>query len=485
MKRIVINPATRLEGHATIAIIMDDKGEVQDALFQTVEFKGFESFCLGRNAEELPVITSRICGVCPWAHHMASVKATDALFSAPPPPTALKVRELAYNAFMVHDHSAVFYALAAPDLLLDPDTPRAQRNILELVKRIGRDTGAKVLTLRKAAADILTIVGGRATHPIFGCPGGISRGLTAEDISTIREKSRQLVELAELTNKVFEDSVASKKEFVDLFNTDAFVNRSYYASLVGKDGRISFLDGDVRVIKPDGSPFEEFKPESYLDHFEEASLPWTYMKFPYLKNVGWKGLREGEDSGVYRVGPLARFNVAKGFSTPKAQTKFELFRDTLGSPAHQTLAYQWARVIEILHAAERVTELVDDAELGGKEIRSPLGKVGEGVGVVEAPRGLLVHHYKADERGVVTFVNLIVPSTHNNSGICLSVKKAAQHLIKGTDIPEPVFNRVEMLYRAYDPCLACGTHSLPGSMPLKFELYDSSGRLLRAEARGL
>lgn len=485
MKRLVINPATRLEGHAKIAIIMDDKGEVQDALFQTVEFKGFESFCIGRNAEELPVITSRICGVCPWAHHMASVKATDALFSAPPPPTAQKVRELAYDAFMVHDHTAVFYALAAPDLLLDPDTPRAQRNILELVKRIGRDTGAKVLALRKAAADILTITGGRATHPIFGCPGGITRGLSQEDISAIRDRSRQLVELAELTNKVFQDSVASKKEFIDLFNTDAFVNRSYYASLVGKDGRISFLDGDVRVVKPDGSTYEEFKPASYMDHFEEASLPWTYMKFPYLKNVGWKGLQEGEDSGLYRVGPLARFNVAKGFTTPRAQERFELFRETLGSPAHQTLAYQWARVIEILYAAERITELVDDPELGGKEIRSQLGKIGEGVGVVEAPRGLLVHHYRADERGVVTFVNLIVPSTHNNSGICLSVKKAAKHLIRGTEIPEPVFNRVEMLYRAYDPCLACGTHSLPGAMPLKFELYDSAGRLLGSESRGL
>ncbi|HVP24176.1 MAG TPA: Ni/Fe hydrogenase subunit alpha [Conexivisphaerales archaeon] len=485
MKRVVINPATRLEGHAKIAIIMDENGEVQDALFQTVEFKGFEGFCLGRNAEELPVITSRICGVCPWAHHMASVKATDALFSAQPPPTALKVRELAYDAFMVHDHSAVFYALAAPDLLLDPDTPRAQRNILELVRRIGRDTGAKVLTLRKAASEILTIAGGRATHPIFGCPGGITRGLTREDIAAIRERSRQLVELAELTNKVFEDSVASKKEFIDLFNTEAFVNRSYYASLVGKDGRVSLLDGDVRVIRPDGSTFEEFRPSEYLDHFKEASLPWTYMKFPYLQNVGWRGLQEGNDSGVYRVGPLARFNVTKGFTTPKAQEKFELFRKTLGSPAHQTLAYQWARVIEILYAAERVSELVDDPELGGTETRAPIGKPGEGIGVVEAPRGLLIHHYKADDKGLVTFVNLIVPSTHNNSGICLSVKKAAKSLIRGTQVPEPVFNRVEMLYRAYDPCLACGTHALPGALPLKFELYDSSGKLLRTESRGI
>jgi F420-non-reducing hydrogenase large subunit len=485
MKRVVINPATRLEGHAKIAIIMDEQGEVQDAFFQTVEFKGFENFCLGRNAEELPVITSRICGVCPWAHHMASLKATDALFSAPPPPTALKVRELAYDAFVVHDHSAVFYALAAPDLLLSPDTPRAQRNILELVKKIGRESGAKILALRKAASEILTITGGRATHPIFGCPGGITKGLTQEDVSAIKERSRQLVELAELTNKVFEDSVASKKEFIDLFNTDAFVNRSYYSSLVGKDGRVSFLDGDIRVIRPDGSTYEEFKASSYLDHFREASLPWTYMKFPYLKSVGWKGLQEGEDSGVYRVGPLARFNVTKGFSTPRAQEKFELFRKTLGWPAHQTLAYQWARVIEILHAAERVSELANDSELWGSDIRSPIGKAGEGVGAVEAPRGLLIHHYKADEKGLVTFVNLIVPSTHNNSGICLSVKKAAKHLVRGTEIPEPVFNRVEMLYRAYDPCLACGTHSLPGAMPLKFELYNSSGRLLRSETRGI
>lgn len=485
MKRVVINPATRLEGHGKIAIILDEKGEVQDALFQTVEFKGFENFCLGRNAEELPIITSRICGVCPWAHHMASVKATDALFGAPPPPTAQKVRELAYNAFMVHDHSAVFYALAAPDLLLSPDTPRAQRNILELVKRIGRDTGAKVLALRKAASEILAITGGRATHPIFGCPGGITKGLTKEDVSAIKERSGQLVELAELTNKVFEDSVASKKEFVDLFNTEAFVNRSYYTSLVNKEGRVSFLDGDIRVIKPDGSTYEEFKPSAYLDHFKETSLPWTYMKFPYLKNVGWKGLQEGTDSGVYRVGPLARFNVTKGFSTPRAQAKFELFHKTLGSPAHQTLAYQWARVIEILHAAERVTELVEDPELSGTNIRSPIGKPGEGFGAVEAPRGLLLHHYKADERGLVTFVNLIVPSTHNNSGICLSVKKAAKHLVKGTAIPEPVFNRVEMLYRAYDPCLACGTHSLPGAMPLKIELYDTSGKLLKSQSRGI
>jgi F420-non-reducing hydrogenase large subunit len=416
---------------------------------------------------------------------MASAKATDALFGATPTPTAKKVRELAYNAFYVHDHSAIFYGLAAPDLLLAPDTPREQRNILELIRRIGRETGAQILNLRRAATDILAITGGKATHPLMACPGGITRGLTAEDIATIKEKSKQLVSLAELTNKIFVDSVASKKEFVDLFNTEAFVNRSYYASLVGKDGRINFIDGKVKVVKPSGAAFAEFEPSSYLDHFEEASLPWTYMKFPYLKKVGWKGLQEGEDSGLYRVGPLARFNVCNGFSTPKAQERFELFKETLGMPAHQTLAYQWARVIEILHASEKVAELADDPELGGKDIRAPFNYVGEGVGMVEAPRGLLIHHYKADEKGLVTFVNLIVASTHNNSGICLSVKKAAQHLIKGTQVPEPVFNRVEMLYRAYDPCLACGTHSLPGSMPLKFELYDSTGKLLGVESRGL
>lgn len=480
MKKVVtIQPITRLEGHGKISIFLDEDGDVKDAYYQVVEFRGFERFCIGRPVEEMPLITPRICGVCPWAHHMASAKAVDAVYGAELPETARKIRELAYNIFYIHDHSAVFYALSAPDFIVGPDAPRTERNILGLIGKVGLETGKKVINARMVATKLLEKLAGRAIIPICAVPGGVSKPLMDDDRKEIEEGAKKLVEFGQFTLKIFEDVVLKNQKYLDLILGDVYKHETYYMGLVDDKGLINYYDGKVRVVDPKGRIYAEFYPKDYLNYISEHVEPWTYLKFPYLKGLGWKGIVDGEASGVYRVGPLGRLNVADGFATPIAHEAYEKFKETLGKPAHATLGYHWARVIEILNAAERVLELSKDPDITGKDFRVPLTNTpSEGVGIVEAPRGTLIHHYKTDQDGILTDVNLIVATTHNNAGICMSVKKASQQLIKGGNISDGLLNMIEMAFRAYDPCLACGTHALPGQMPLDVCVYDVKGRLV-------
>jgi F420-non-reducing hydrogenase large subunit len=482
MTHIKIDPITRLEGHGKIDIFLNDEGEVENCYFLVPELRGFERFCQGRPVEEMPRITTRICGVCPEAHHMASVKACDAVYHVEPPSTGRMLRELLYNVFFAGDHTLHFYALGGPDFVVGPDAPPAQRNILGVVAKVGVEIGKKVIQMRAHHSEIMQLLGGKKVHQVTSLPGGVSKGLTEEERSAVEERVLDMVEFAKFTIKVFNDIVLKNKKYVDLILSDTYSMRTYSMGLVDEKNHVNFYDGKVRVVDPDGKEFVKYAPNEYLNHVAEHVEPWTYLKFPFLKNVGWKGFAEGNESGVYRATPLSRLNAADGMATPLAQAEYEKMYDTLGGkPVHATLATHWARVIELLYATERALDLVRDLEITGEKIRTiPTAVPTEGVGIVEAPRGTLTHHYVTDERGILQKVNLIVGTTNNNAPISMSIKKAAQGLIKrGAEVTDGVLNMIEMAFRAYDPCLACATHALPGKTPLVIRVYDSSQQLLQ------
>ena len=485
MKRITIEPITRLEGEAKIEIFLDEAGDVADAFFQVVELRGFEKFCEGRPVEEMPRITPRICGVCPGAHHLAATKAVDAVFGVEAPPTAKKIRELFYCAHMIHSHIAHFYFLAAPDFIPGTDADKTKRNVLGLIESVGLDIGKRVITARAHAQKIQEMIGGKATHPVFGLPGGVSKPIAEEERNQIEEMAKSLVEFSKFSLALFDDLILSKKELADLITGDVYRHETYYLGLVDENNRVNFYEGDIRVVDQEGTEVAKFPPKDYLNYIEEHVEPWSYLKFPYLKSIGWKGLVDGKESGVYRVNSLARLNVADGMATPLAQEAYEKLFRTLGEkPSHATLAFNWARLVEIMYAAEKLLELVTDEDITSKDVRTiPERIVGEGLGCVEAPRGTLFHHYWTDEEGIVTKVNLIVATGQNNAGMCMAVKKAAQKLIKKGEVNQGLLNMVEMAFRAFDPCLACATHTLPGHMPLSIILRDLHGNVIKKLSR--
>ena len=477
-RNITISPITRLEGHGKIDIFLDDDGNVADAYLQVVELRGFEKFCEGRPVEELCRITPKICGVCPGAHHMASAKACDAVFNVTIPPAARKLRELYLNAHIAHSHLLHFFALGAPDFIPGADAPKAERNLLGLVDKVGIDVGREVLKNRGYAQKIQGIIAGHPIHPVAALPGGMAKPLEEAERAEIETMARSLVDVAQTAIDLFEKDVLGVAANAELIGSDTYYHETYYAGLVDDQGKVNFYDGKVRVVAPDGTETALFDPASYEEHIAERVVPWSYLKFPYLKNVGWKGMVDGATSGVYRVNSLARLNVASGMATPKAQEAYERLFEHFGAvtregtkPVHHTLAFHWARLIECLYAAEETLALAGDPEIVSPDVRTlPTEKPTEGVGVVEAPRGTLYHHYTTDAMGLVTSVNLIVATVQNNAGMNMSVKKAAQSLIKDGNVSDELLDRVEMAFRAYDPCLACATHSLPGGMPLELSL---------------
>ncbi len=481
MKKITIDPITRLEGHAKIEIFLNDAGEVENSYFQVPELRGFEKFCEGRLAEDMPQITQRICGVCPEAHHIASTKCLDALFHVDPPSPAKKLRELFYSSFYVTDHTTHFYILAGPDFVMGPEAPVAERNILGVIAKVGLELGGAVIKTRMQNHRIIQMLGGRAVHPVFGLPGGVSKGLNEEERKEVEQIAKDSVEFAKLSLKVFDDIVLKNKEYLDMVLSDAYTHRTYYMGLVDEKNRVNFYDGKVRVVDPDGKEFAKYAPREYLDHVAERVEPWTYVKIPYLKKVGWKGFVDGKDSGVFRSTPLSRLNAADGMATPLAQAEYERFYSTLGGkPVHQTLATHWARLVELLYAAEKLLELSKDPEITSPNIRTiPTATPDEGVGIVEAPRGTLTHHYITDEKGIIKKANLIVATVNNVAAISMSVNKAAQALIKpGKKVTEGLLNRIEMAWRPYDPCFGCATHTLPGQAPMEVVIYNSKGEVV-------
>jgi F420-non-reducing hydrogenase large subunit len=481
MKRISIDPVTRLEGHGKIDIFLDDQGDVANAYFQIPELRGFEVFCVGRQAEDMPNLTDRICGVCPEAHHMAATKALDAMFHVDPPPAAKKLRELFYSIFYATDHTTHFYALGGPDFIVGPDAPAAERNILGVINKVGMEVAGKVLKMRRDGHNLIQMMAARRVQPNWGLPGGVSRGINEEQRQEIELRGREAIDFALFSIQAFKDIVLANQAYVDLIVGDIYTHKTYSMGMVDANNKVNFYDGKVRIVDPDGAELLKYSPNEYLNVIAEHVEPWTYLKFPYLKQVGWKGLVDGKDSGVYKATPLSRLNASDGMATPKAQAAYEEFYKTLGGkPVHHTLATHWARLVELLYATERWVELATDPEITSPNFRTlPTEKPDEGVGIVEAPRGTLTHHYKSDSRGILTEVNLIVGTTNNYAPIAMSVKKAAQGLIKKGQVNQGLLNMVEMAFRAYDPCFGCATHSLPGQMPLAVRLLAPDGEVIR------
>jgi F420-non-reducing hydrogenase large subunit len=486
VKQYTIDPITRLEGHGKIEIFVNDDGEVANAYLQIPELRGFEQFCVGRPVEELPRITTRLCGVCPEAHHMASAKACDAVYHVDPPPTAKKLRELLYSYFFTADHTVHFYALGGPDFVCGPDAPPAERNILGVIAKVGLDAGKKVIKLRAWCQEMIEKLGGKKIHQVSSLPGGVSIGLKNEDQARAIEVAEYGVEFAKFTLQVLEDIVLKNKTYLDIILGDAYRHETYYMGMVDENNKVNFYRGKVRVVGPDGVEHCTYSANEYRDYVAERVEPFSYLKYPYLKKVGWKGFVDGKASGVYCATPQSRLNAADGMATPLAQEQYERMFETLTGDKsgkkmiHHRLATHWARVIELMYAAENALRLAKDEEVYGPNIRIvPTATPTEGVGIVEAPRGTLTHHYVTDERGIVTRCNLIVGTTNNNAPITMSIQRAAKSLIKkGTIVTDGILNMVEMAFRLYDPCFGCATHTLPGEMPLIVTIRDEAGNVL-------
>jgi F420-non-reducing hydrogenase large subunit len=485
-RRFTVDPITRLEGHGKIDIFLDDKGDVERAYLQVPELRGFEVFSIGRPAEDMPQITSRICGVCPTAHHMAATKALDDLYKVEPTSAGKKIRELVYNAFTLEDHALHVFVLGGPDFIVGPEAPAAERNIVGVIGKVGIEAGKKVISMRRRIREITSYFGGKVVHPVLGLPGGVSKALKAEDLPKFKELAKDGVEFATWTLDVFKKIVLGNPEYVKMITSDAYTHKTCYMGMVDDQNKVNFYDGKIRVVDCNGKEVCKFTAQQYREFVAEHVEPWSYMKFTFLKQRGWKDFVEGPDTSIYSVGPLARLNAADGMATPKAQAAYEEFYKILGGkPVHHTLANHLARVIEMIYAAERIEQLLNDPEITSQDVRRvPTNVPKEGMGVVEAPRGTLFHQYQTDDNGIIKMANMVVATGNNAARIAMSVEKAAKGLIKGGKVTEGLLNKVEMAFRAYDPCLGCATHSLPGHLPLLVKIYDSKKQLVQELKQG-
>lgn len=459
-RHIVIDPITRLEGHGKIRIDLDGSGTVSRTRLQAPDFRGFEKFCEGRAAEEMPTLTPKICGVCPIAHHIASAKALDDLFGITPPATARKIRELIHNAFVFEDHLLHFYVLGGPDWLVGPGTDVRRRNLFGVAEVLGAGAVAQFMEMRQRVRDLQAELCGSALFPVCALPGGVSKPVDEALRLLALSVSRDAVEFAELTLARFRRHVLGDRRYTGLLTAEAMVSRIHSMGLTDDDGRVNFYEGQLRVVDPHGRQLARFAAARYADYLAERVEPDTYQKIVYLKKIGWKGYADGTDSGIVRVGPLGRLNAASAMATPRAQAEYERWVGAFGGkPVHHVFAYHWARLIEVLYAAERMCELTGDPTLTDGDIRRmPAEDPREGIGLCEAPRGTLIHHYVTDHRAMLKRVHLLVATQHNAAAIVLSLDRAARVLLAdGNDSPERR-NVIEMVFRAYDPCMACATH---------------------------
>lgn len=474
---------TRLEGHGKIAIFLDDAGNVDEAFFQVVEFRGFEKFLVGMPIEEVPRTVSTICGVCRGVHFTAAMKASDGVYGVQPTRVARKLRELFFNAHYVEDHAVILYALGLPDFVVGPNAPAAERNVVGLINAVGAEIGREVLRKRGYAVKIFEMLGGKPNHPVAAIPGGWSKTLNEVEREQIEEWAHELIDLSKLTIKVFGDVILSNPGYMELITGDMYKVPVNYMGTVDENNMVALYDGTQKVVDLQGNDLYTYTGMEYIDYISERVLPWTYLKMPYQKKIGWQGIVEGDGTSLYSVGPLARFNVADGLTTPLANEEFKTFFKTFGTkPVHNIMGYHWARAIEMLHCAENILTLIQDPEITSDDARAPLGEVtGEGVGIIEAPRGTLIHHYNTDEKGIVTDANIVVATTHNKGPINLAVRKAAKHFIKDGNVDEGILNHVEMAFRPYDLCLGCATHAIkPGSSPVEINIYNSDKELTRS-----
>lgn len=471
-QKITIEPVTRIEGHAKVTIRMNDNGSVDHAYLHINEFRGFEKFCEGRLAIEMPQITPRICGICPVSHHLAAAKANDDLFGAPAPRPAHLLRELMHMGQIIQSHGMHFFELAGPDLLLGFDAPAATRNVIGL---IGADPALalKAVRLRKFGQEIIRLLGGRRLHPVFAVTGGVNKALKVEERDTILAGIDDAIAAVKIGLGIMGDWAEKNAEDINKFA----VFETGYFGLVTPDNALELYDGDVRLIDRAGVQLEKFDGRNYLDYIAEHVEDWSYLKFPYYKKLGWP-------NGVYRVGPLGRLNTADKINTPLANEELQKYKALGGGqPVKETLYYHYARLIEALYAVERARDLCNDPDILSTDIQNTKRDFkGRGVGVIEAPRGTLFHDYRANENGQLTKVNLIVSTGHNNWAMTEAVDSVAKTYIKGPVVQEGMLNRVEAAVRAHDPCLSCSTHAV-GQMPIIIDVTDQAGNVTQTLRR--
>ncbi len=418
MGKIVIEPLSRLEGHGKVTITLDENGRPKDVKLHITALRGFEQFVVGRPAEEVPRIVPRICGICQTAHHLASVKAVDAAWGVEIPEPAKKLRELMHIGNMIHSHALHFYFLAAPDFVLGPDADPAIRNIVGVIDK-APEVAKQAIALRKYGQKIVEAVGGKAIHPVTGIPGGQAKRLTEEERDEILKDADQMIEYAKNGVELIKQL---NDQYMDKIKTLGVID-TYYLGLV-KDGKHNFYDDTLRFLSPDGKEKVDFKPSEYLDYIGEHVVPYNYVKHPYYKKVGYP-------DGIYRVGPLAMLNVCDAMETPLAEEYRKEFFDIFGFPANQSLAYNHARLIELVAACEKAKMLLEDNDITSDDIKADVEpKAGNGVGVVYAPRGVLIHNYETDENGIVVKANMIVATTHNVPTMEKAIQQAAQEIFK-------------------------------------------------------
>jgi len=477
-KKLVIQPVTRIEGHAKVTIQLDDAGNVDTARVNVIELRGFEKFCLGRPVEDLPRITPRICGVCPWSHHLASAKATDAVFGVKPPPAGKKLRELCNSVAYMEEHILHFYFLAGADFLLGPEADYSVRNVLGILKA-APEVAKRVVRVRHMCAKMLEMLAGKPIHPQAAVPGGFSKPLRLEERDQLRKMADEALELAKFSITFAKENIFPK--YLDVVKSLGVITTGFLGTVTDQ-GALNLYHGKLRLMAPNGS-FSDFPYDQYTEHISEHIEPWSYLKFQYAKNWGCFSMDLEKPGGIYRANTLARINVCDHIDTPLAQKELEEFRAKFGRPAQLTLLYHWARLIELLYNAENAIRLLDDPEITSTETRVQVTpRAARGVGCVEAPRGTLIHDYTTDADGMITNVNLIVGTTHNNAPINMSVTQAAKNLIHDGKYDQGILNTVEMSIRAYDPCLSCATHRLDGKLGVRLDILDSNGRLLESLA---
>lgn len=470
-KTLTIQPVSRIEGHAKVQIHLDDAGNVSDTQVNVIELRGFEPFCIGKPVEEMPRITTRICGVCPWSHHLASAKATDAVFGVEPAPTGKKLRDLCNSIAYMEEHILHFFFLTGADFVLGPDADYSIRNVFGILDA-APDIAKKVVRCRHMAAHMLEMISGKAIHPAAAVPGGFSRPMLEAERQELRTMADEMLEFSKFSISFAKENLFSK--YLDLVQTLGVITTGFLGT-VTEDGSLDLYDGKLRMMSADGS-YEDFAYDQYTDYISEHVEPWSYLKFPYMKKADEFSMDLENPNGIYRTNTLARLNVCDKISTPLAQAELEEYREKFGRPVQLTLLYNWARLIELLYNAEKTVQLLSDPEITNPETRVNVEpRAARGVGCTEAPRGTLIHDYETDENGMVTNVNLIVGTTHNNAPINMSVKQAATTLIKDGHYDQGILNSIEVAIRAYDPCLSCATHRLDGKLGVKVDIVDSEG----------
>jgi NAD-reducing hydrogenase large subunit len=470
LKRVVIDPVTRVEGHGKVTLLLDEENKVKQARLHIVEFRGFERFIQGRPYWELPVLVQRLCGICPVSHHLAAAKAIDQLVGIDPdllPPAADKLRRLLHFGQVLQSHALHFFHLASPDLLFGFESEVAKRNIIAVLQE-HTEIGLQGVKLRKYGQEVIRIISGKRIHGTGAIPGGMNKSLSREQRDYLLEDIDQIIQWSEAAVELIKKVHCSNLPYYDDFATI----RTNYMSLTRPDGGLELYHGGLRAKNDMGETIMDHVDYCrYNDYIHEEVKSWTYMKFPYLLSLG-------KEQGWYRVGPLARVNNCDFISTPKAELARQEFKaHSDEAMVHSTLAFHWARLIEALHCAESIKELLNDTDIMGKDLVAQGEKRLEGIGVIEAPRGTLFHHYQVDENDIVTKANLIVSTTSNNQGMNESVRQVAAEYLSGTELTEPLLNNLEVAIRAYDPCLSCATHAV-GKMPLQLDLVNAEGQLV-------